>query len=278
MHVIKKLLKAESITEYAIIDYDKLNIINPHLKKEGVEYQSALIVLIPYRHKNLEFADNYNVGLFARCMDYHLYAKMLFDRLIPKLKDEYQCEIKGFADHSPINEKDAACKAGLGFIGKNGLLINDKYGSYVFIAEILFTEKLEESLRRCKTTCLGCGACEKSCPTNALDKCFFQQEKCISAISQKKSKSDAEKKILYNTRTVWGCDICQTVCPHNKNAQYSSIDFFSKDIILNFSENTLKSLSDEEYKNHAFSFRPRSVIEENFLTANGKCVIIDKQL
>lgn len=278
MNVINELLKMESITEYAIIDYEKLSIINPRLIKEDLEYKSVLIILIPYRHKSLEFIDDYNVGLFARCKDYHLYTEMLFNRLIPKLKDEYKCEIKGFADHSPINEKDAAYKAGLGFIGKNELLINNKYGSYVFIAELLFTKRLEEKLKTGKASCSGCDACVKACPTKALDMCTFQREKCVSAISQKKSKSDVEKKLLYDTKTVWGCDICQTVCPHNRNAQYSSIDFFSKDVILNFSEDAFKSMSDEEYIKHAFSFRPRSVIDENFLTATGKYGIIDKQL
>lgn len=275
MKAIFDALKSEGLTEYAIIDFDKLTIINQRLLNENLQFKSALITLIPYRHSNLLFTDNNNVGLFARCMDYHLYAKELFERINPIIEAELNCNVKAFADHSPINEKDAALKAGLGFIGKNGLLINPRYGSYVFIAEFFLTESLPELIKNTDSSCNSCNNCINSCPTKALSDEGFNLEKCVSAISQKKTKSDEEKKMLAKTKTIWGCDLCQTACPFNRKAEYSTIDYFKNDVINNFTANTITALNDSEYAKYAFSYRAKSVITENCLTVNSKYDIID---
>lgn len=267
MSIIDSLMRSEGITEYATIDFEKLKQINPRLL-HGASVQTALVMLIPYRHTAQSVLDGYNVGLFARCRDYHLYASMLFDRLLPTLKNEYGGEIYGFADHSPIAEKDAAQKCGLGFIGRNGLLINRRYGSFVFIAEMLFTAKLDEDLRELSVGCGGCKACVSACPTGALGGGGFERERCLSAISQKKKKTWDEHALLHRTKTVWGCDVCQNVCPYNKNAAYGNIDFFAEGFLSEFSKEALISMSNEEYDNYAFSYRSKTVMEENFLTAS----------
>lgn len=267
MSIIDDLMRAEGITEYATINFEKLKQINPRLL-HGASVQTALIMLIPYRHTEQRLLDGCNVGLFARCGDYHLYASMLFDRLLPKLKSEYGGDIYGFADHSPIAEKDAAQKCGLGFIGKNGLLINRRYGSFVFIAELLFTTKLEESTRELSVGCGGCNACVNACPTDALGDGGFERERCLSAISQKKKKTPDERALLHRTKTVWGCDICQNACPYNKKAEYGNIDFFTESFLSDFSKESVISMSDEEYGKYAFSYRSKAVMEENFLTVS----------
>lgn len=274
MEHLKALFENEGITEFAVIDFQKLSIINQRLIKTEEEIQSAIVMLIPYRHNGVELVDNYNVGLFARCMDYHLYARSLFERIIPQLKAIYGGEIFGFADHSPIDEKAAAKDAGLGFIGKNGLLINPKYGSYVFIAELLFTSKLTERLFENKYNCGICHACIAACPSGALNGSSFVREKCLSSISQKKKKTDAEREALNKTATVWGCDICQNVCPYNKKAEYSKIEYFKNSFISSFTLENVCSMDDSTYNRYAFSYRPKAVLTENFLTVNSKCDII----
>lgn len=267
MSIIDELMRSEGITEYATIDFEKLKLINPRLL-HGASIQTALIMLIPYRHTAQRILDGNNVGLFARCRDYHLYASMLFDRLLPKLKAEYGDGIYGFADHSPISEKDAAQKCGLGFIGRNGLLINHRYGSFVFIAELLFETRLDEGVRELSVGCGGCNACVNACPVSALGSEGFERERCLSAISQKKKKTQDECALLHRTKTVWGCDVCQNVCPYNKNAEYGNIDFFAEKFLSDFSRDVLLSMSDEEYGKYAFSYRSRAVMEENFLTVD----------
>ena len=181
-----------------------------------------------------------------------------------------------FADHSPINEKDAATKCGLGFIGRNSLLINQKYGSFVFIGCFLFTEKLEEVIRNGKKGCGDCKRCENACPTGAISYGIVNLERCLSGISQKKKKTEEELSLLQDTKTVWGCDICQNVCPYNKKALKSCIIEFDKDSLVNISAEIINSMEEDVYKHYAFSYRPKKVIAENFLTADGKRDIINQ--
>lgn len=269
-----KLLLNENISEYGVIDFSKLRIITPHLLPKDTEIKSTLIILMPYRHKDITATDGLNAGLFARCKDYHLYFKELAERLIPKLESISGGKVYGFADHSPIHEKDAARMCGLGFIGKNGLLINKRYGSYVFIGTFLFEKHLNEVLHQTDNTCLSCNACLTACPTGAIGKGGVDITLCLSCISQKSKKTDGELTLLKKHSTLWGCDLCQQVCPHNKSCEYSPIPYFAEDVITDFSEELLTEMSEENYKKYAFSYRKRKVIIQNFLTANGKYDII----
>ncbi len=270
---MEKLLFKEGITEYGIIDFEKLKVINSRLLPKGT-ISSALMILMPYRHEEMRFTDGLNVGLFARCKDYHAYFALLKEKLLPDLEAKSGGKVYGFADHSPIHEKDAAAKCGLGFIGKNGLLINKRYGSYVFIGTFLFEKQLKERTAGTESTCIGCGACLSACPTAAIGKDGVTIERCLSCISQKSSKTDEELEVLSKNRTLWGCDICQKVCPHNSNAAYSTIPYFAEELIAEFTEELLCKMSEENYKKYAFSYRKRKVIIQNFLTAKGKYDII----
>lgn len=238
MEVLKKLLNAEGITEFATVDFERLTVINPRLLNGKPGIKSAAVFLIPYRHAGMKEGGGFNVGLFARCRDYHLYAKGLFERIIPALMAETGGEIYGYADSSPIDEKGAAATAGLGFIGKNGLLINPVYGSFVFIAELLFTKRLEEDIRHCDGGCGNCTACIDACPAGAL-KGGYTRERCLSFISQKKRKTKEDCEVLKANKTVWGCDICQRCCPYNKGAQFSNIAYFKEGFIEDFTPQRL---------------------------------------
>ncbi len=271
---MNNILLSESISEYALIDFDKLLLKSPHLLPEGADIKSALVILMPYRHKGIAPTDGLNAGLFARCKDYHLYFKELAKRLVPRLEALSGGRVWGFADHSPIDEKNAAMMGGLGFIGKNGLLINKRYGSYVFIGEFLFEKQLPELLHKTENSCLECGECLKACPTKAIKSGGVDISNCLSFISQKNKKTEGDGAVLAKHRTLWGCDICQQVCPHNKNAAYSPLPFFNEEIITDFTKELLEEMSEENYKKYAFSYRKRKVIVENFLTAKGKYDII----
>ena len=267
---MKTLLQSKSITEYAVINFNKLKVINPRLLPERIDIKSALVILIPYRHEDIKATDGLNAGLFARCKDYHGYFNALAKDLIPYFEKTSGGRVFGFADHSPIHEKDAALKCGLGFIGKNGLIINKRYGSYVFIGEFLFEKQLPELLHKTEPGCLACNACIHACPTQAIDKGGVKINECLSCISQKNNKTTEELTLLAENRTLWGCDICQQVCPHNNGASYSLLPYFAEDIITEFTEDLLCSMNEENYKKYAFSYRKRKVIIPNFLTAKGK--------
>lgn len=275
MQDFTSLFAAECISEYGIIDFKKLRVLNSKLlPKENTN--SALMLAIPYRCAKSDYDDGFNCGLFARCLDYHKYFEQLFIKIIPPLREYTGGAVYGFADHSPIDEKDAAYKCGLGFIGKNSLLINKRFGSFVFIGTLLFEKALDERILECIGECGECTACEKACPAKAI--CDgINVKKCLSAISQKKRKGESETALLAKTATVWGCDLCQNACPYNKNAELGNIEYFKKDIINCFSANLIETMSDEEYKSRAFSFRERKVIAENILTTvNNRGIINTK--
>ena len=116
---------------------------------------SAVFFLIPYYTGD---SAERNISLYAVPRDYHLYVKALGEKLLPMLRSSYPGHSFAlFTDHSPFDERDAAARAGLGMIGENGLLIHKKYGSYVFIAEVVSDMPLGEDSSRKIARCPGCG-------------------------------------------------------------------------------------------------------------------------
>lgn len=176
----------------------------------------------------------------------------------------HKYNIKGFSDHSPIDEVNAAAKAGLGIIGENGLLINKTYGSYVFIGEV-FTDLDVGELSSCEIIrCNGCGACYKNCPSHDI---------CLSALTQKKGiLTSDEKKLLKQGGYIWGCDICQNVCPNNREIKSTPIEYFQKDRLPYLNIETIENMNGDEFNQRAFSWRKREVIIRNINIYNRESI------
>lgn len=255
---IKKILLNEGILRVGMLDIDECDIINARLLPEWAK--SVLMFTIPYRA--FEKASVSGFSEYARIFDYHKFSKELYEKVLPKMRTETGFLFEGFCDHSPINEKLAIAKCGLGFIGNNSLFFDDIYGSFVFLGSIITNaESVSESseIRHCE----NCGICKKSCPNGAIKEFCIDRTMCLSAISQKKRKTDEEKELLRRNNIAWGCDICQNACPHNKNALISPIEYFKKTRIEKIDKKYILSLSDEEFEKYAFSYRGRNVILEN---------------
>lgn len=224
--------------------------------------KSAVVCLFPY----FSGYRNGNLSLYARSRDYH---KVIREKLSPvcdfihSLDSQAECEI--FADIGPEVDRKLAYEAGLGFYGKNGMLINDDFGSYFFIGYILYDLDLELD-KPLDRTCIGCNKCIESCPGGALGE-KFQLEKCASHISQKKGNlTEDEIAILKKSGLIFGCDMCQKVCPHN-NITPKPMKEFTEDIIDFLSSSDIENLSNKEflskYKNRAFSWRGKVVLLRN---------------
>lgn len=255
--ILKKILFEEHITEYGIVDTDSLIYQKEYLLKNKDNFKNCIVLCIPYRTQNNN-PDNFSK--YAATQDYHLYTTELFKRLYVSFSKVFPKDtFVGFADHSPINERDAAFKANLGFIGKNSMLINKRYGSYIFIASIFTTLSLEISSFS-EEHCCNCGKCLEACPSGALKSNF---ENCLSYITQKKNKTNIEINIMKNNKSVWGCDICQDVCPHNSNTEYSPIPFFNNNIINHLTSDLINNMTEEEFIKRAFAWRGRKIILEN---------------
>lgn len=244
----------EKIYYRAEIDANSLKVIQPHLMPENIK--SAIIWLIPYYtgpHPNR------NISLYAVSRDYHIYAKALGQKLCNIAKAEHPSEnFYCFCDSSPINEIDAALTAGLGVLGKNRLLINEKYGSYVFIGAMLSTLEPTYPINEPIKSCIGCGKCVSAC-----DFLSGKAQICLSDLNQKKHLSDEELFLVRSKKIRWGCDICQEVCPMNKNAEETPIDYFHNNIVDNISPEALQSMSNEEFKSRAYSWRGKKTILRN---------------
>lgn len=200
-----------------------------------------------------------NISKYAVVTDYHEVVLNRLKKACDKLHKEFpENSFVPFADNSPIPEVRAAAFAGLGVKGMNSLLITEKYGSYVFIGEIvtdLETDCAESKIR----SCIGCKKCISVCPSGALDCESFSRELCLSEITQRKGElNEKELELIKSCGCVWGCDICQDTCPMNKNAAKTDItEFLSSPV----------SKVDEGYplEGRAYEWRGRKVIERNIL-------------
>ena len=237
------------------------------LQRKMPDCQSVFLFAAPYYNGP---HPERNISLYAAPRDYHLYFSMLEKTLVPqlaKLFPEYSFALT--SDHSPVDERDAALKLGLGVKGDNHLLITKEYGSFVFLAEVLSTmpvqlyyENERLPLLSEEKSCLHCGACRRACPS---------PDACLSAITQKKGElTDTEIEIMLNSGILWGCDVCQTVCPMNRDVQKTKIPFFYENTIYRLTADMVEAMPEEMFRQRAFSFRGRKTILRNLRLEEGK--------
>lgn len=255
---IRAILAREEITQVGFLPFREARILNPRLVPSGAE--SVILLLAPY-DCGKPFSDG--VSAYAHIDDYHRFYEELYARLRPALEEVFPgADFWGFADHSPIDEKDASAKAGLGMLGCNSLLINPVYGSYVFIGSLLTTLSIPCQAQEI-AYCSRCGACKAACPVGAVTENGILPERCLSALSQKKRLTEEEKRTLVTHGVAWGCDRCQTVCPYNQKREYTPLPFFLAHRHGNYTADEVEAMDDETFARHAFSWRGRERIVEN---------------
>lgn len=255
---IRQIFAEEHLSELGFLPITHAKIINPHLMPADIK--SVVIFAVPY-----DLGQTYSDGVsaYAHIRDYHRYFGELFDRVLPELCAEFPDEsFYGFADHSPIAEKDAAAKAGLGMLGKHSLLIHPRYGSYVFLGSILTSMKIPCSVNQA-LLCLDCGKCAEMCPAMAISERGVDVTKCFSALSQKKKLTDEESQTLRQHHIAWGCDVCQKACPHNTDRKHTDIPFFIEQRHGGFCAQEIEAMSDAEFAQYAFSWRGKNRILQN---------------
>lgn len=265
VETIKKFLCDENIFLAAFCPLDKCIIKKQYLLDRcGINDGFAVVFAIPYYTRACE--EVRNISAYAVGRDYHYFVKELEKRLIPKLNNAFpETKFALFADHSPIDERDAAARAGLGIYGKNGLLITEQYSSYVFLSELIVGAPLEDGYFAEKEIrhCENCGACQRLCP-------WLQGEsdECLSAMTQKKGELNERERSLIKKYGLWGCDICTEVCPHTKKAKkngtiYSPIEFFSQSTLPFLTYDAVSEMSEDEFSKRAYSWRGRDTILRN---------------
>lgn len=174
-------------------------------------YETMVVVGLAYPMRTIKHTKTHLVPSFYTFgSDYHLVLKKRIDKAMEKIGFPYKLGV----DNHPHDERLAAVISGIGFFGKNQLIINQTYGSYLFLGLIFIDTKLnDELIIEVNDDCGTCRKCIDACPTQALEEGKYHFEKCISHFNQE--KRELAKDEIYANYALFGCDICQMVCPKN---------------------------------------------------------------
>ena len=220
--------------------------LNPTLLVED----SKSVISLSYNYfpdEKISTLDNFKISKYACGEDYHEIIKEILREMVAELKEEigdFHCRV--FTDSAPVLERSWARKSGIGWVGKNANLITKQSGSFYFLAEIICDLQLEEDF---STTdhCGTCTKCIEACPTDAIvsDK-IIDGSKCISYATIE-LKNEIPEGFRNNMEDwMFGCDICQDVCPWNRFSTPTLQEKFQPNTFLkNFKKEEWEELSQE---------------------------------
>ncbi len=253
---------------YSVSKEEKLS---PKLTMHNAK--SIIILAVPFLPEDSEQIGECSYGSYD---DYHIYVKKHLDNISQFLDGDTVQKVDG----NRLNERILALTYGLGFKGLNGFVINDELGTYFNIGYILTELELKPTSKLNKI-CINCKKCESQCPTNALEDGICDSYKCVSYLTQKKGLLEIDEiKSIGNF--LYGCHICQKICPHNNHIErkQDTNQLNAFDILKMSKKNFVK------YSDKAFSWRGLGIIKRNAiyniynsdLDDNRKKEIFEKQL
>ncbi len=249
-------------------EFEEHNIdkrINPFLYMP--EGKTIISIAFPYLY-DLDFSKKGNFSKYTLGRDYHVVTTEYMEKIC-KFIESMGAKAMYFVDSNALPERYIASNSGVGFIGKNNTLITEKYGSYVFLGEII-TDLIIEPDKPLKQKCGNCEMCLKACPTNSIVKgqegINNNANICLSYITQKKDIEDSWFEKL-NGR-LFGCDTCQRACPYNKEIEFSTIKEFKpyehmKKIDLQALMNIDNELFKDKYKITSCGWRGKNILKRN---------------
>lgn len=222
--------------------------LDPTVLVEGA--RSIVCVALNYYPEVKQPEVNPQFAYYAYGKDYHDVVKAKLQKLYDYIKSLVpETEGRSFVDTAPVLERYWATKAGLGFIGKNSLLIIPKKGSYFFLGELILNLDLEYDIPL-KNSCGSCTRCIDACPTRAIiAPKIVNANKCIS-YQTIENKGEIDKDVVPNlSNRFYGCDICQQICPYNRYARPNNTEEFNpSNAFLGLSFERLSNLTVKEYQ------------------------------
>ena len=191
------------------------------------------------------------ISQYAYGVDYHYVIKDKLKQLLEVIKNKIgDVSGRAFVDSAPVLDKAWAKKSGLGWIGKNANLITKQAGSFFFLAELIVDLELEYDLPSTKDYCGSCTRCIDACPTQAIVSPYIVNgSSCISYLTielKNEIPSEFEEKM---DNWMFGCDVCQTVCPWNRFSVINSEPAFQPDPeLLNLSKKDWQEITEEVFQ------------------------------
>ncbi len=223
--------------------------LDPTLLVPGAK--SVISLLYNYfPKKNLARDGEFKIAKYAYGEDYHLVVKEKLTTLMSGIHQNIgEVHGRAFVDSAPVMERAWAQRSGLGWVGKNSLLLNRELGSYFFIAELIIDLPLEYD-SPVKDFCGSCTACIDACPTDAIAEPYVVDgSKCISYFTiELKENIPGDVKGKFQD-WIFGCDICQDVCPWNSFAKpHNEERFRPVEGLLEFSKHDWQEMTDEVFQ------------------------------
>ena len=266
-------VKENKQTEFEEKDIKKR--INPKLTFP--DCKTIIVIGLSYNNTFNKRVDYSLKGALSKSswgLDYHKVLKKRMEKLIEEIKKFAEFNYKYFVDTGPLIDRELAKKSGIGYYGKNSSIINDEYGSFIFIGYILTDLDIETSPILLEEKCIDCNICIKSCPTGALEGPYrFNPKKCISYLTQTKDRIPYELRSKMGNK-IYGCDTCQLVCPRNKDIKKPNYEeFLPKDTKGYMNIEELLSISNKQFKEKygfmAGSWRGKNILKRNGIIALG---------
>lgn len=269
--ILAEIMNKYSLDTYGVINYPDFSFSQKKLKEKIISgkttsfeenlfsetkieqyteknIKSIITIAFPYLTEKITYNNRYKISVYSQRKDYHIVAAAFMLKIISDLNSHFpDLKLHYAVDSSPVFEKEAAVISGIGSFGKNSLIYTEKYGSYIFLGEILATTLLPELKHNFNINCGNCDLCTKSCPNSCMSNDSIHSKRCISYLTQSKINFDSENIKDW----LWGCDICQNVCPKNKGILLSPLRDFKK-IDITESIEDLSVMSNKNLKNIFF--------------------------
>ncbi len=247
-----KIEKWLDLEYHASMDWMKTSLEQrKNILKYFPEAKTVISFGYNYYTDNNRNNNDYKISNYAWGNDYHIVLKEKLYEII-KIINNHNKEFnyRVCVDTSPVMEKYWAQKAGLGWIGKHTNLINSKIGSWFFLSEIIIDFKLEYDKPFMYDLCGSCTKCIEACPTGAIDNYILDSNKCISYHTIENRDSIPESFAGHFNDWIYGCDICQEVCPWNikYEKETDDVNFMIRNEIDKKSKIEWENLSIEEYQ------------------------------
>jgi epoxyqueuosine reductase len=222
--------------------------LNPTLLVDDAK--SVVSLLLNYYPEKEQISDSYKISKYAYGQDYHFVIKEKLKELLFSIQETIG-DVSGrvFVDSAPVLDKAWAAKSGLGWIGKNSNLLTQKTGSFYFIAELIIDLDLDYD-NPVTDHCGTCTACIDACPTEAIVSPYIVDgSKCISYFTiELKDNIPQDMKGKFDD-WIFGCDVCQDVCPWNRFSKPHSEPLFNPNPeLLSMSKKDWKELTEETFR------------------------------